>query len=369
MGLLDLAYRGVSKFPINPHIKNRSKAQGEVVSAALQLRQLAWAKTKIPDIRNWRRGVAYADLAYCILEKRPESDVAGLLALAREAGDGAKDEGSGQVWRRDRVLARVARAEAKLGTTTLLDAKAQANLDKSAWRYLADAEASKVDASGFDAALAKLDAVFAQGDLDTVRHAHEVCLGLYDRFYADAQKREALRQRLTKSYEKLPVDIRVDLILRMAASASSHDGKDEAHDLVKTALAVMESTRWLPEHDVPMRARIGGAYCTAGDSASGLAQIAKAEKGYLDGLEAIVNIYRAGCLRAIAEAYLAAGKRSEALEAYKRCVEAGMENPNNRPRAFDFSATCISLAVNDFEPDAGLRARLEDICRGLGKPW
>ena len=44
-------------------------------------------------------------------------------------------------------------------------------------------------------------------------------------------------------------------------------------------------------------------------------------------------------------------------------------NPNSRPRADDVCATCISMAVHGIEPDAELRARLEQIVKELGAPW
>ena len=84
---------------------------------------------------------------------------------------------------------------------------------------------------------------------------------------------------------------------------------------------------------------------------------------------AIVNIYRAQCLRSIAEAWHALGDQPRALAAYARAAEAGVENPNSRPRADDLAATCCSLATNNCEPDTALWKRLEAIRDGLGDPW
>lgn len=366
--LLELAYRGVCKFPLNPHIKNRSRAQEKVVAAAIELDQLEWAESNIPEIRNWRRGVAFADLAYRCVTKKVDGAIDRYLDLARKAGEGAKDEGAGQIWRRDRVLARVARVEALRGDSSLIDSKSASKMDKSAWRYLADVESRSIGAGDFDAAMASLDKVFEQGELDFVRHAHELCVNLYERFYADEAKRTALRTRVSKSYEKLPVDLRIDLMLRMARTSSEKGGKAEAVALIETCASFLEDS-WLPEHEVPLRSRIAVEYHAAGQADKALESIAAAVALYEKRLEAIVNIYRAGCLRAIAEAYHFVGKRAEALAAYKRCAEAGIENPNSRPRADDFSATCISLAVQDCEPDEALRTRLVEICRGLGTPW
>jgi hypothetical protein len=83
----------------------------------------------------------------------------------------------------------------------------------------------------------------------------------------------------------------------------------------------------------------------------------------------IVDIFRAGALRAVAEAYQSMGDDRTALRVYKKAVEEGVANPNSRPRAEDLSATCRSMALKGVEPDAELWARIRHIQSGLGQPW
>jgi len=82
-----------------------------------------------------------------------------------------------------------------------------------------------------------------------------------------------------------------------------------------------------------------------------------------------VNIYRAGALRPLAEAYQSMGDTAAALTVFKKAVEEGVENPNSRPRVEDLSATCRSMALSGVEPDADLWARLREVFTGLGQPW
>src|SRR5215813_3973758 len=64
--LLDLAFKTATALPTEPHIKNRSRAQESVVDTCFQLDQPHRAAGYIQGIDNWRRGLAYADLAlYC----------------------------------------------------------------------------------------------------------------------------------------------------------------------------------------------------------------------------------------------------------------------------------------------------------------
>ena len=59
-----VAFAAASAMPLNPHIKNRSRAQEVVVAACLELDQPQRAQRYIEQIANWRRGAGYADLAF-----------------------------------------------------------------------------------------------------------------------------------------------------------------------------------------------------------------------------------------------------------------------------------------------------------------
>src|SRR5262249_42652516 len=83
----------------------------------------------------------------------------------------------------------------------------------------------------------------------------------------------------------------------------------------------------------------------------------------------IVDIYRAGALRKVAEAACAMDDAGTASTLYERALEEGVVNPNSRPRADDLVATCTSMAVRAVEPNARLRARTHEICDKLGNPW
>src|SRR5262249_52432360 len=83
----------------------------------------------------------------------------------------------------------------------------------------------------------------------------------------------------------------------------------------------------------------------------------------------IVNIWRAGALRAVAEAYRTMGDKAATLKVYKRAVEEGVGNPNSRPRAEDLGERSCSMALQGVEPDEDLRGRLHQVCDALAEPW
>jgi hypothetical protein len=116
-------------------------------------------------------------------------------------------------------------------------------------------------------------------------------------------------------------------------------------------------------------ARLAALRIRAGDVATARSELREALARFDAERHTIVDMWRAAALRPIAEAHHLLGDTTTALEIYTRAVEAGVENPNSRPRADDLCATCLSLALHDVAPDSLLLDRLTEICNDLGDPW
>ncbi len=367
LDLLDLAFKAASKMPVQPHIKNRSRAQESVVDACLQLDQPALARAEIPSIGNWRRGAAYADLAFWTVQHDPSADVQHDLDQAEEIATRAEKDGA-QDWQRDRIRVKIARTHVLLGQV-----EAAAHFEDGAL----PAEAGKVAAveamvggpDVFDQRIHALDAAVAIGDFDQTQNAIEACTQLYDRVYPDAEKRDIIEKKIKASWGRLPLQLRIDALMQMSGFAADHEDAGKSLQLLDDAQSVLESDPWLPQDQVPLMARLAVLRQRAGDTSKARAQIAAAVELYDASRPKIVDIYRAQALRPVAEAYQSIGDAAAALATCKRVVEEGVANPNSRPRADDVCATCVSMAVHGIEPDAELRARLEQIVKELGVPW
>jgi hypothetical protein len=365
--LLDVAYAAASKMPTMPHIKNRCRAQEEVVDACLELGQPRLALGYVERIDNWRRGVGYADVAYWYAQHDRTVDVQPWLDLARKASEHSDDENA-QDWQRDRIRAGIAR------TLVVLGQGEQANEFS---RDLADSEAGRVqsararvlDEAGFDQQLADVDAVVKAQGFDQIRNALEACAQLFDRFYADAGRRQRVEDKIKASWSKLPPEVRVELLAELSESALAHDDRAEAGALAGEARALIEASHWTRDLRVKTLARAAALLHRAGDVAQARQEADAARALYDSEREKIVDIDRADTLRPLAEAYQAMGDAKGALAVYKRAVEEGGGNINSRPRADDLVATCCSMAMHGVEPDAALRARILQVRDGLGDPW
>jgi len=367
LDLLQLAFDAVSAMPLDPHLKNRSRAQEEVVRACFELDQPRRALSYAGNIEDWRRGVAYADFAFYCAERGDTADVQRYLDLALEQATSANDSGE-QSWRVERIRARIARTHLELGQAELA-AKFGADLPASETGSLEAAAAQRIEAEDVDARLRAVEAIVAIGDFDAMRNALGACVQLFDRFFADAGMRERIEARIVGSWHKLPLLVRIELLEQLASVALEHQDPPKALQLADAASAILGSAPWIPEDQIAIRARLAGLRLRAGDRVSARSEADQALAQYEQQVSRIVNIYRAKALRSVAELYHALGDRERARAVYAQAIEAGVENPNSRPRAEDLGATCLSMARHGFEPDQGLRARLLEIRSALAQPW
>ncbi len=370
--LLELASKSASKIPSKPHVKSRSRAQEKVVVACLELDQPRRAAAYIAEIDNWRRGLDYADLAFYLAKRGDTTDVQHYLDVAQRVSEVIeKDDVEGESsegWRRDRIRSSIARTYALLGDVEKAAVFEAGVVDSESGRVAA-VVASQASAEDFDRRIALFDEMMPSASFDQLRAALEVCAQLFDRFYDDAERRAATEERIRASWTKLPLQIRIELLMRMSGFALAHDDRSKALALLNDAQAMLEGYPWAPEHRIPLMTALATARYRAGD-VEHARQAAQSALGVFDTERAsILGVDRASALRCIAEAYQALGDSATALAVYERAVEEGAQNPNARPRAEDLTATCCSMARHGVEPDAALRARLEEICAKLVAPW
>ena len=366
--LLDLAFKTASAMPVDPHIKNRSRAQESVVEACLALDQPRRALRYIEKIEDWRRGAAYADLAFHCAEKGESGAVQPWLDFASRIADESGKDPNAQAWRRDRIRVKVARTHALLG---------QAREAEAFEAGVADSEAGKVDAvrvmqldaTGLDDQIQGLDGIVANGSFDRIQSALATYARLFDRFFGDAERRARIEECVTASYKRLPALTRIESRMEMAAVALEHGDRAKALELVEDGRRTLEGGRWLLEQEVPLRARLARLRHRAGDEEGARHEAGAARAMFEARREKIVDIYRAGALRPLAEAYQAMGDAEAARAVYGKVLEEGALNPNSRPRAEDLSATFCSMATNGVDPGTALRARMLQLHEGLGPPW
>jgi tetratricopeptide (TPR) repeat protein len=192
---------------------------------------------------------------------------------------------------------------------------------------------------------------------------------LYDKHYENCERRDEIKDKITRSWSKMPVFVRIELLADLAESALGHEDPNNALELVNEADELLRQAEWLPEHRIERTCGLIELRFRAGDSKKALAEAEAMRKLYEEKEKRIVNIYRAEALRHLGEAYQSMGQTETAISIYKKAVEAGVVNPNSRPRAEDLSATCCSMAVNEVKPDEELWKRIYQIKEELGQPW
>jgi hypothetical protein len=366
--LLDLAFDAASAFPLQPHAKNRARAQEAVVNASFELGQHVRALEYARGIGNWRQGLALAE--YAQREARRGTPAAALEPFLAEASliadDPARTEG--QDWRRDRIRVRIAEAWLLLGNQMRAAEYLQGAAPAEATRVDA-AAASLADAASFDRQLAAVDSIISTGDLDSVRHVLTACVALYDRFYDDVQRRDRAESKVEESWIGLPVDINLDMRMALAEAALRHGDAQRGLAIVDRAHALFAEQSWTTVDRIRLRAQLAGLRHRCGDPERARSEAEAARLAFEVSRDEIVDIFRADALIPLAEAFHSLGDASAAEELFGLALTEAYRNPNSRPRCDDFVALCCSLALRGVDPTPNFWQRLREARARLGDPW
>lgn len=366
--LLDIAFRTATKLPVRPHLKTRSRMQEEVAATCFELDQPRRALHYIENIADWRRGTGYADFGFYCAEHGDTTEVQRYLDLALEVAEGSAKEENSQDWQIDRIRVAVAKAHVALGNLEEANRLQAGTADFEAEK-VRKLEAALLDAEAFDAELAGIVGLRQTATFDQLKSALETCAQLFDRFYADSDKRAQAEAMIKASWTKLPLMIRIELMFELTEFALGHRDLKTALALVDETFVILESAPWLPEDHIPLLARLAGLRHRAGDVHEARSAADATLSMFQDERTHIESFRRGAVLRPLAEAYQTMGDARASLSVYKQAVEEGSLNPNARARAEDLTATCRSMALHGVEPDAEVLARIRLIHDGLSDPW
>ena len=367
--LLDVAFETATSIPIHPHIKTRSKVQESVVKACLDLDQPLRALDYLQRIDNWRRGVCYADLALYLAKQGHEDEVQKYLDLANlVAEEGINGVTDLQEWRSDHIRVKIAQTHAWLGQMQGA-LRFETNVEPFEQGKVASIAAMKATTDSFEVQMKSLEELTSMGNFDITNNALRAYVQLFNRFYDNEDYRTRVEDKIKSFLNKLPVFLRIELLEELAGYALEHSDSAKALELMNESGHMIENQQWPAEYQIPLISRVSKVRFRAGDQERARADLEGALAQYDRQYHDIVNIDRADVLRQVAQAYHTMGDRENSLLIYKRAIEAGMDNPNSRPRAEDLAATCLSLALNSVEPDSELWARIREIQGGLGHPW
>ena len=366
--LLGLAFRVASAIPVEPHVKSRSRAQESVLLACHELGLHELALEYAPAIDNWRRGVAHADLAVQLARSGRKADARHHVAVALRIGDESMKAVGAQEWRRDRIRAKVGCALLWLGDLEQANDATQGIAESELAELLAT-RAKVLEGTALTALEQSIPRMVETGNLDVARAGMVAAAALVDRFHDDGPRREAQRTWLQENRAKVPAAIWFELQFLMAEDALLRGQGKGALALVEDAATTLGSNRWLEEDRIANLGRLAALRARCGDLAGARAGANAALEAYAAAESSIVDIWRAKALRPAAEALSRCGDLGPAAAAYGRAVEAGVKNPNSRPRAEDLVATCLSMVLCGFEPPAELAERMQVVARGLGDPW
>ncbi|MDQ1273554.1 MAG: hypothetical protein QG591_2184, partial [Planctomycetota bacterium] len=191
--LLDVAFEAASAIPIQPHIKDRSRAQGKVVETSLELDQPLRALRYIEKIDNWRRGTGYGALAFFYARHGYANETQQYSDLALQFSESAED------WHKDHIRMKIANAYALLGETQQADQYVKDLADVESLK-VAKVTAMIANDDHFNEQMKALDALLVSSNFDIVENALKVCTNLFNRFYDNTERRSFVEEKIKTSW-------------------------------------------------------------------------------------------------------------------------------------------------------------------------
>ncbi|MDA0373769.1 MAG: hypothetical protein O2865_08285, partial [Planctomycetota bacterium] len=102
--LLQTAASAAAAFPLDPHVKTRSRLQQQVVEACLEVGAIELAASTTDEIVNWRRGLALAALAEKVGLSGDRAGAEARIEAALAEAQKVLQDPDQQEWRRDAIL-------------------------------------------------------------------------------------------------------------------------------------------------------------------------------------------------------------------------------------------------------------------------
>lgn len=366
--MLAAAWRATGLLPDAPHRKNRNRIQALLVAGCIEAGLLERARTWSADIGGWERGQCLVELADHCVANQVDADVEALLASALQIADDAMRGDDAQAWRRDRIRAKVAAVRLAQGRHEAAGELTKGLVDAEV-ANLAEVRAAQLDPQDLERQIADLQQMLASENVDRAQPALQLCVHLLARFAGDEAARERLLDLLQNAYPKLPLTMRIDVLLAAADAATAAEQREVARLLANRCTTLVLGKGWLPEDQVALRARVATSLARAGDMAGARAGLDDAMAQYEATRERIVDVFRGDALRTIAIGYAVLGDRDRAASAFRLALTEGMANPNGRPRVEDLAKTTLAMLASGFVPPADLVQRVEAIASELSAPW
>lgn len=360
--LLERAFRMAGQLPEQPHARTRARLQEEVATAALDLGMVDLALELGGQIGDWRRGQLNARAAQRFAREGDSTRARACIATAMDVASTCDG------WMRERVLTEVATAHVALGEVEVARMLAAQVPPEDTGRVEA-ALTSRVPEEELDRQADAFDRAIATNSFDLVRSGIEGYLAWYPRIAKDETRADRALAAIRRAAPGLPRDLQITYSIRLADALAAHGGRDECTAELDSAGRILNGTDFLPEDIGPLTSALARACARHGDAATARTLLASARETYAARHADIVDIFRAGYLRPVAEALAETGDQDAAIACWMMALDAGAVNPNSRPRAEDLCRTVLSLVRSGVEPSPELESRIEQMRLGLKDPW
>lgn len=366
--LLEVAFEAATSIPLKPHAKDRAAAQEWVVRQTIACGRLPLAQAWAAQLEGWRAGVMQCELAKAWNTSGDQPRAHACMDRVRVIA-GAETE-----WRRESVTRAGMEAWIALGDPTEAMRLVGADAERLTIQSVAAEEATAAHATrapgqrvASEERLELLGAALAGPLFDDRASALDAYSALYRS--GDDGTRVGVRAVVFEETGQVPVMIRLRT-LRQMAEADLESGRTADAGMVLAAFAgLVRETNWSCGQRVVVEADLAALQAQTGDPSVARETLSGALERFSAETRQIADIDRAEVLVACAHAAAAIPDAAWAERLFVQALEAGLINPNSRPRAQDISYVCAAAAASACGESDQLIAAARAATAQLGDPW
>jgi hypothetical protein len=339
---LEWGFKFASAIPVKPHVVDRGKSQYLILEVYLERDMPDDVAERASRIVDWRECLSYADLAVYFARKNHREKVSYYSERARACSD--RLVGWETSWQRDRVLLRVAEAQAIAGQIEAAE-KIEAELPAESAGQARTLRLGRINGPGdYQKRINQLKSMENSQYMEVRRDVAQAYIAILAQLGTDATAEQSatLQTRVCDVAETLPQLMKHEVLCSLSRAAFAAGQEEMGRGVLEYAEEHLKRRELKARFDVKALATLAEIWVEgAGDSQRAESLLYEAKnllmKGRLKGTDQV------RALIALAQAYGIYGDQDAAWDHFRQAFQVADSQINARPRAMNLTEICAAI--------------------------
>jgi hypothetical protein len=365
---LEWGFRFASAIPVTPHLVDRSKSQYQILRVYLDKDRPDQAIELVSRISDWHECLSYADLAVHFAHKNFNKKVSEYTKRARACGEGLV--GWETSWQKDRVLLRIAEAQAIAGHLEAVE-KIETELPAESAGQARTLRLSRIVGPGdFQKKIDRLKSIEGSEHMEVRRDVARVYIAILTQLGPEVTDEQSatIRTRVCELAETLPQLMEHEILCSLTRAAFVVGQVEMGRVMLEYTEKQLKKRELNARFDVKALTELAKIWIkSAGDPQRAESILDEAGdllmKGRLQGSDQV------RALISLAQAYGLHGNQDAAWDYFRQAIQIAGLQTNARPRAMNLTEICAAIGEWDIPWPDDIAEEMARLYETLDAPW